>query len=65
MSSTNASLQPHKSHSVWSAWIEIRSNFGCAKVYWVALRLECVDRNMRGLYAGRKPKRRTPFGVRG
>ena len=34
-----------KSHSVWSAWIEINKNIKALGREAVALRLECVDRN--------------------
>ena len=34
-----------ESHSVWSAWIEIKANSTCSVRLSVALRLECVDRN--------------------
>ena len=35
-----------KSHSVWSAWIEIRCRIFRMRRDIVALRLECVDRNL-------------------
>ena len=38
-------LSSLKSHSVWSAWIEISTRLYDHKYNTVALRLECVDRN--------------------
>ena len=35
-----------RSHSVWSAWIEILGNRHVEAPINVALRLECVDRNI-------------------
>ena len=53
------------SHSVWSAWIEIHTLTSFYNLPLVALRLECVDRNLETAIIEVCPTGRTPFGVRG
>ena len=53
------------SHSAWSAWIEINDYWHVTAEDGVALRLECVDRNICKFIYIKKTFCRTPLGVRG